>query len=234
MHGRPSVAASFSLRPQDSLWDGAHDARLTGDVVDEIPGGKVDRADWSGVPDDLGDGVCPRHKLSLPYPSFPLVDCDRCSRTTRPGSNPAKLAATVARAWSLHAARGGSCAGRRQQLHACSALLQQQQLERSSQARFGGLTLVSRAPWLLVTGAPGLFSWPNTLWTTAVACRMSPTSRTRQAAASRRHRHRNSRGAAAARRWPPTQAWMLHDWLTVDLNEMLPAADLNIIIFETE
>ena len=106
--------------------------------------------------------------------------------------------------------------------------------ERSSQARFGGLTLVSRAPWLLVTGAPGLFSWPNTLWNTAVACRMSPTSRTGQAAASRRHRHRNSRGAAAARRWPPTQAWMLHDWLTVDLNEMLPAADLNIIIFETE
>ena len=96
MHGRPPVAASFSLRAQDSLWDGAHDARLTGDVVDEIPGGKVDRADWSGVPDDLGDGVCPRHKLSLPYPSFPLVDCDRCSRTTRPGSNPAKLAATVA------------------------------------------------------------------------------------------------------------------------------------------
>ena len=46
MHGRPSVAASFSLRPQDSLWDGAHDARLTGDVVDEILGGKVDRADW--------------------------------------------------------------------------------------------------------------------------------------------------------------------------------------------
>ena len=107
-------------------------------------------------------------------------------------------------------------------------------IERSSQARFGGLTLVSRAPWLLVTGAPGLFSWPNTLWTTAVACRMSPTSRMAKAAASRRHRHRNSRGAAAARRWPPTQAWMLHDWLTVDLNEMLPAADLNIIIFETE
>ena len=25
---------------------------------------------------------------------------------------------------------------------------------------------------------------------------------------------------------------MLHDWLTVDLNEMLPAADLNIIIFD--
>ena len=45
MHGRPPVAASFSLRPQDSLWDGAHDARPTGDVVDEIPGGKVDRAD---------------------------------------------------------------------------------------------------------------------------------------------------------------------------------------------
>ena len=70
MHGRPSVAASFSLRPQDSLWDGAHHARLTGDVVDEILGGKVDRADWSGVPDDLGDGVCPHHKLSLPYRAF--------------------------------------------------------------------------------------------------------------------------------------------------------------------
>ena len=52
MHGRPSVAASFSLRPQDSLWDGAHHARLTGDVVDEILGGKVDRADWSVAPDD--------------------------------------------------------------------------------------------------------------------------------------------------------------------------------------
>ena len=74
-------------------------------------------------------------------------------------------------------------------------------IERSSQARFGGLTLVSRAPWLLVTGAPGLFSWPNTLWTTAVACLMSPTSRMAKAAASRRHRHRNSRGAAAARPW---------------------------------
>ena len=74
-------------------------------------------------------------------------------------------------------------------------------IERSSQARFGGLTLVSRAPWLLVTGAPGLFSWPNTLWNTAVACRMSPTSRTGQAAASRRHRHRNRRGAAGARPW---------------------------------
>ena len=61
------MAASFSLRPQDSLWDGAHDARLTGDVVDETPGCEVDRADWSGVPDDLGDGVCPHHKLSLPY-----------------------------------------------------------------------------------------------------------------------------------------------------------------------
>ena len=72
--------------------------------------------------------------------------------------------------------------------------------ERSSQARFGGLTLVSRAPWLLVTGAPGLFSWPNTLWTTAVACRMSPTSRTGQAAASRRHRHRNAE-ARPARPW---------------------------------
>ena len=74
-------------------------------------------------------------------------------------------------------------------------------IERSSQARFGGLTLVSRAPWLLVTGAPGSFSWPKTLWTTSVACLMSPTSRTGQAAASRRHSHRNRRGAAGARRW---------------------------------
>ena len=70
MHGRPSVAASFSLRPQDSLWDGAHDARLTGDVVDEILGGKVDRADWSVAPDDPGTGARPRHKLSLPYLAF--------------------------------------------------------------------------------------------------------------------------------------------------------------------
>ena len=64
MHGRPSVAASFSLRPQDSLWDGAHHARLTGDVVGEILGGKVDRADWSVAPDDPGTGARPRHKLS--------------------------------------------------------------------------------------------------------------------------------------------------------------------------
>ena len=76
--------------------------------------------------------------------------------------------------------------------------------ERSSQARFGGLTLVSRAPWLLVTGAPGLFSWPNTLWNTAVACRMSPTSRTGQAAASRRHRHRNAEARRAAAGHPRT------------------------------
>ena len=106
--------------------------------------------------------------------------------------------------------------------------------ERSSQARFGGLTLVSRAPWLLVTGAPGLFSWPNTLWNTAVACRMSPTSRTGQAAASRRHRHRNAEARPTRGRGPPTHAWMLHDWLTVDLNEMLPAPDSNIINSEGE
>ena len=78
MHGRPSVAASFSLRPQDSLWDGAHDARLTGDVVDEILGGKVDRADWSVAPDDPRTGARPRHKSSLPYRSF----CSSC-RTGR-------------------------------------------------------------------------------------------------------------------------------------------------------
>ena len=45
---------------------------------------------------------------------------------------------------------------------------------------------------------------------TAVACLMPPTSRRGQAAASCRHRHRNRRGAAGARRWPPTHAWMLH------------------------
>ena len=78
MHGRPSVAASFSLRPQDSLWDGAHHARLTGDVVDEILGGKVDRADWSVAPDDPRTGARPRHKSSLPYRSF----CSSC-RTGR-------------------------------------------------------------------------------------------------------------------------------------------------------
>ena len=55
------------LRPHDSLWDGAHDARLTGDVVDEILGGKVDRADWSVAPDDHRTGARPRHKPSLPY-----------------------------------------------------------------------------------------------------------------------------------------------------------------------
>ena len=102
---------------------------------------------------------------------------------------------------------------------------------KSSQARFGGLTLVSRAPWLLVTGAPGLFSWPKTLWTTAVACLMSPTSRTGQAAASRRHRHRNRPRRGRRGRGPPTQAWMLHDWLTVDLNEMLPAAAFKYYYF---
>ena len=78
MHGRPSVAASFSLWPQDSLWDGAHDARLTGDVVDEILGGKVDRADWSGVPDDPQTGARPRHNSSAPYRAF----CSSC-RTGR-------------------------------------------------------------------------------------------------------------------------------------------------------
>ena len=55
------------MRPHDSLWDGAHDARLTGDVVDEILGGKVDRADWSVAPDDHRTGARPRHNSSLPY-----------------------------------------------------------------------------------------------------------------------------------------------------------------------
>ena len=73
MHGRPSVAASFSLRPQDSLWDGAHDARLTGDVVGEILGGKVDRADWSVAPDDHRTGARPRPNSSAPYRAFLFV-----------------------------------------------------------------------------------------------------------------------------------------------------------------
>ena len=51
------------MRPQDSLWDGAHDARLTGDVVDENPGCKVDRADWPVAHDDLRGGVCPRPRF---------------------------------------------------------------------------------------------------------------------------------------------------------------------------
>ena len=58
------------LRAQDSLWDGAHDARLAGDVVDEIPFCKVDRADWSVANDDLGGGVCPRPNPAAPYRAF--------------------------------------------------------------------------------------------------------------------------------------------------------------------
>ena len=79
MHGRPSVAASFSLRPQDSLWDGAHHARLTGDVVDEILGGKVDRADWSVAPDDHRTGARPRHNSSAPYRAF-CSSCAQCHK----------------------------------------------------------------------------------------------------------------------------------------------------------
>ena len=110
MHGRPSVAASFSLRPEDSLWDGAHDARLTGDVVGEILGGKVDRADWSVAPDDHRTGARPRHKPSLPYRAFPLVKLHRCSRTTRPGSkNPARV--VFAQIWQVGFARHGQFSG---------------------------------------------------------------------------------------------------------------------------
>ena len=96
------------MRPHDSLWDGAHDARLTGDVVDEIPGGKVDRADWSGVPDDLGDGVCPHHKLSLPYRT--LSSCqiaqvfkDDATRFEKSGARRvrADLAGWVCAAWAV-------------------------------------------------------------------------------------------------------------------------------------
>ena len=108
MHGRPSVAASFSLRPQDSLWDGAHDARLTGDVVDEILGGKVDRADWSVAPDDHRSGARPRHKLSLPYPAFSScpfaqVDEDDATRFEKSGARRvrADLAGWVCAAWAV-------------------------------------------------------------------------------------------------------------------------------------
>ena len=61
------------MRPHDSLWDGAHDARLTGDVVDEILGGKVDRADWSVAPDDPQTGARPRPNPSAPYRAFLFV-----------------------------------------------------------------------------------------------------------------------------------------------------------------
>ena len=70
------------LRPHDSLWDGAHDARLTGDVVDEILGGKVDRADWSGVPDDLPQkpaSAPPRTCRTAPNISLHVEDLPRTS-----------------------------------------------------------------------------------------------------------------------------------------------------------
>mgnify|MGYP003324890679 CR=1 FL=1 len=95
MHGRPSVAASFSLRPQDSLWDGAHHARLTGDVVDEILGGKVDRADWSVAPDDPGTGARPRHKLSLPY--RPLSSCQIAQVFKDDATRPRRISKIVCR-----------------------------------------------------------------------------------------------------------------------------------------
>ena len=104
------MAASFSLRPQDSLWVGAHDARLTGDVVDETPGCKVDRADWSGVPDDLGDGVCPHHKLSLPYRALSSCPFAQVFEDDATRIGPAKLAAVGSDAgiWP----RGEACRGR--------------------------------------------------------------------------------------------------------------------------
>ena len=41
-HGGMVMVGGWLLaRPQDSLWDGAHDARLTGDVVDETPRGCI-------------------------------------------------------------------------------------------------------------------------------------------------------------------------------------------------
>ena len=72
-------------------------------------------------------------------------------------ARPAKLAATVARARSLHAARGGSCAGRRQQLHACSALLQQQQ---QNPAR-----VVFAQIWQVGFARHGQFSGPGARYT---------------------------------------------------------------------
>ena len=105
MDGRRWLQAFLCMRPQDSLWDGAHDARLTGDVVDEILGGKVDRADWSVAPDDPGTGARPRHKLSLPYPAFSYcpfaqVDEDDATRIFKIlGYNASKVR-------SFHAAAG--------------------------------------------------------------------------------------------------------------------------------
>ena len=72
MDGRRWLQA-FLCGRKDSLWDGAHDARLTGDVVDEIPGGKVDRADWSVAPDDPRTGARPRPNSSAPYRAFSFV-----------------------------------------------------------------------------------------------------------------------------------------------------------------
>ena len=98
------------MRPHDSLWDGAHDARLTGDVVDEILGGKVDRADWSVAPDDPGTGARPRHKLSLPYPAFSScpfaqVDEDDATRICCVTAQMTKPATTSMRAFAIRKAR---------------------------------------------------------------------------------------------------------------------------------
>ena len=102
---------------------------------------------------------------------------------------------------------------------------------------------MSRAPWLLVTGAPGSFFWPKTPYGTRlprVGCPPLVAQGRQQPAAGIAIVTAEARPARGG--GPPDprthhrQAWMLHDWLTVDLNEMLdlPAADLNIINSETE
>ena len=98
------------LRPHDSLWDGAHDARLTGDVVDEILGGKVDRADWSVAPDDHRTGARPRHNSSLPYRAlFSLQIAQVFKDDATRFENPARV--VFAQIWQVGFARHGQFSG---------------------------------------------------------------------------------------------------------------------------
>ena len=64
--------------------------------------------------------------------------------------------------------------------------------------------------------------------------RTIPTKRIKMMTVTESSLHHATNPSHSTRVGPPTHAWMLHDWLTVDLNEMLPAADLNLIISETE
>eukprot|EP01048_Picozoa_sp_COSAG05_P022251 COSAG05_NODE_4385_length_1535_cov_80.805710_2_plen_117_part_01 len=83
---------------------------------------------------------------------------------------PGEPAAAVRTRYHVDGGGGGGGGGGALRTAACWAravtVREPQHFQYLLARRFGGLTLVSRAPWLLVTGAPGLFSWPNTLWTT--------------------------------------------------------------------